>query len=101
MDIEKVIKGLDLCQQGFDCPAECPYLDDCNDPAKPMFVDLARDALALLRDGLQLLPDVMQELVRCKDCKYLDSDWDYCPMLDKDDVEPEWFCADGERKEGR
>jgi len=50
MDREKVIKGLDLCQQGFDCPAECPYLDDCNDLAKPMFVDLARDALELLKE---------------------------------------------------
>lgn len=50
MDREKVIKGLDLCQQGFDCQAECPYLDDCNDLAKPMFVDLARDALELLKE---------------------------------------------------
>lgn len=41
-----------------------------------------------------------QEFVRCKDCKYLDSEWDYCPKLDKDDVEPDWFCADGERREG-
>ena len=35
------------------------------------------------------------EIVRCKDCKH----YDYCytrPMNRAD-----WFCADGERKEGR
>ena len=49
-DIEKAIKGLELCLQSFDCPYECPYLMDCNDLAKPMFVDLAKDALELLKE---------------------------------------------------
>ena len=47
---EKVIKGLENCITGFDCPPECPYLDDCNDLMKPMFVELAKDALALLKE---------------------------------------------------
>ena len=49
-DREKVIKGLENCITGFDCPPECPYLDDCNDLIKPMFVELAKDALALLKE---------------------------------------------------
>jgi hypothetical protein len=50
MDRGKVIKGLENCITGFDCPPECPYLDDCNDLMKPMFVELAKDALALLKE---------------------------------------------------
>ena len=49
-DMEKVTKGLENCIIGFDCPPECPYLDDCNDLTKPMFVELAHDALALLKE---------------------------------------------------
>ena len=50
MDREKVVKGLENCITGFDCPPECPYLDDCNDLMKPMFVELAKDALALIKE---------------------------------------------------
>lgn len=50
MDGEKVIKGLENCITGFDCQPECPYLDDCNDLMKPMFVELAKDALALIKE---------------------------------------------------
>ena len=49
-DREKVKTGLELCQQGFDCPPDCPYLDDCNDLMKPMFIELAKDALELLKE---------------------------------------------------
>ena len=40
------------------------------------------------------------ELIRCKDCKHYDSDTQSC--LDGLDgiFQPDWFCADGERKEG-
>ena len=48
--LDKVIKALELCKQGFHCPSECPYLMDCNDLTKPMFVDLAKDALELLKE---------------------------------------------------
>ena len=33
------------------------------------------------------------EVVRCKDCKWFKKR-DWCKV-------PDWFCADGERKEGR
>ena len=49
-DWEKVKKGLENCLKGFDCPPECPYLHDCHDLMKPMFVELAKDVLALLKE---------------------------------------------------
>ena len=49
-DWEKVKKGLENCLKGFDCPPECPYLHDCHDLMKPMFVELAKDAYDLLNE---------------------------------------------------
>ena len=49
-DCEKVKKGLENCLKGFDCPPECPYLHDCHDLMKPMFVELAKDAYDLLKE---------------------------------------------------
>lgn len=47
-------------------------------------------------------------VVRCKDCKHWDTDWDipvtekekyhYCPMTDLN-TSADWYCADGDRKE--
>lgn len=54
---------------------------------------------------LQLLPDKMQELVRCKDCIHWDKGHtEECDNLDSicfhnGWCKPDWFCADGERKE--
>ena len=50
------------------------------------------------------IPTVLQKLVRCKDCKFY---WNgLCGNVDSDspcrnliDVRPDFFCADGERKE--
>ena len=39
------------------------------------------------------------ELIRCKDCKYWE-DHENCSVYDLERPE-DWFCADGERKEGR
>ena len=39
------------------------------------------------------------EIVRCRDCKYWE-DSENCPVYDLERPE-DWFCADGERKEGR
>ena len=61
MDREKVIKGLENCITGFDCPPECPYLDDCNDLMKPMFVELAKDALALLKEVAEKIQHIEEE----------------------------------------
>ena len=94
MDREKVIKGLECCQQGFDCAEDCPYLMDCNDLMKPMFIELAKDALALLKE--------QPEIVRCKDCKEcyfasnrIQSEQTFACGKHGIDVTPDWFCADG------
>lgn len=46
----------------------------------------------------------MVEVVRCKECRHWDTDWEthcgfhYCPMIDGlTDVD--FFCADGERRD--
>lgn len=53
---------------------------------------------------LQLLPDKMQELVRCKDCKHgrrmkTENGIEvYCEnnRIERIFCEQDWFCADGE-----
>ena len=48
---------------------------------------------------LQLLPDKIQPLVRCKDCKHYNKERKWCNWLSEMyDQGEEWFCADGERK---
>lgn len=45
----------------------------------------------------------MQELVRCKDCKNFRSENYVAPckkVMRSEDADENWFCADGERKEG-
>ena len=41
----------------------------------------------------------VQELVRCKDCIKLETN--KCPMRERLFPNAEFYCADGERKEGR
>ena len=40
------------------------------------------------------------ELVRCKDCKHYDSDTQSCLDGLNGIFQPDWFCADGLRKDG-
>lgn len=40
-----------------------------------------------------------QELVRCKDCNHYDNDMIYCNKFGIQNINNDWFCADGERKE--
>lgn len=43
------------------------------------------------------------EVVRCKDCKHHDDEeigMVYCPNIVGGWVDNDWFCADGEMKEG-
>ena len=114
---EKVIKGLENCTTGFECPPECPYLDYCNDLTKPMFVELAKDALNLLKyqqEQIKLLHianDVVADyltqpqIVRCKDCKYHATDMvcghpsEWGNNETRNHCDPEWFCADGVAKD--
>ena len=51
---------------------------------------------------LQLLPDKMQLLISCKDCdnkECLGRAGNVVCGIDGTSHRPDWFCADGERKE--
>ena len=127
-DREKVVKGYMICVEhglltGEDCHGyhqwednhyeiektndyskECPY----NGCETGCVKTLAKDALALLKQEV---------VVRCKDCKWWDkkddSNYGYCHACkhgyhsDHWEIgiyrtyKGDWFCADGERKEGR
>lgn len=57
------------------------------------------DQLILERIGLQPTIDALP-VVRCKDCKWFGGKYDdYC-IRDEYNHAGEWFCADGERREG-
>lgn len=101
VDREKVIKGLLCCAHtdGTNC-VNCPY-DNMDEDCTAL---MSMDALALLKE--------QDAIVRCKDCKHATMTSDgkmckYCAM-DTDDFgdqrnvyhDADWFCADGERKEG-
>ena len=61
---------------------------------------------------MQLLVDVVgtigemfrngqiSEVVHCKDCSYYDPEWvdEECRLFRDFTTEPDWFCADGERR---
>ena len=56
-------------------------------------------------DVLQLLPDKIQPLVRCKDCKFRDETTEDCANVDSvcyrnGFTDGNWYCADGKRKDG-
>ena len=92
-DIEKVIKGLEVCancDRGFFC-GDCPY--ESTDE-KECIEFLTRDALELLKSQPQI--------VRCLDCKYVECEgvegFLVCD-LSGFSHSPEFFCADGEPKQ--
>ena len=123
-DIEKVIVGIEHCN-GLGC-SRCPYKPggyspmDCRNP-------LMNDALELLKEQ-QIISDCLTDqcervrrlrkelseqpqIVRCKDCRYAEPTKNmrgenrYACInrmtgIDQDFThKPDWFCADGERKE--
>jgi hypothetical protein len=94
---EKVLKGLKCCNSLTTMCGECPYYDRCS--------FLKKDALEVLEE--------MEAVVRCKDCKFSG-----CYTTEENGNiyrischkrnnklnewhKPDWYCADGERKEGR
>ena len=94
-DREKVIKGLEILMNG------CEYIhcDDCcfYISAKPTRCGLREEQIQ--EDALSLLKE-QPELVQCKDCKHHGKDT--CSAAAGIAYPPpdEWFCADGERKDG-
>ena len=89
MDREKVIKGIETIKQffGYGLPSTAEVFDS--------YYGILNDAIAMLKE--------QEAVVRCKDCKRRGT-YD-CPVYVGGDgmcSEPDdWFCADGERKEGR
>lgn len=93
MDREKVIKGLEeteiMLKQAVDRGGEMSVMGAFK------CYNHVSDALALLKE---------QKIVRCKDCKNWvgnGADIDELPHWFPCKVEirqPDWFCADGERK---
>lgn len=56
------------------------------------------NAANLVRDALELLEE-RPELVRCKDCRYLNEDTGVCIVGIPHGYKDTWFCAFGKRRE--
>ena len=130
-DRKKVIKGLEYCITHYNCrdnrKPDCPYLDLCEPIKDATGNTLMRDALVLLKEQEQAMKEkdgtisnlivqikeisqCYERVVRCKDCKHgkqLFQDYVLCQISEENESgclashKPDWFCADGERKEGR
>ena len=122
-DIEKVIKALECCERDSehidDNPCtDCPYYKDLGNVILSRCASMKSDALKLLkelkednvrfdRENQKLVEQMAQQpnIVRCKDCKQMQEEAHIfngkelhgCEWL-RISVEPNWFCADGERK---
>ena len=92
MDMEKVIKGLECCIGQFpgeDYCKTCVYQPYRFGKCK---ADAITDALALLKK--------QEAVVRCKDCKYWDSEEHDCNIkIGWFACGADWFCADGDRRD--
>ena len=119
MDMENVIKWLDVCKtadravglkEDYPC-RECPY------KGSPRCMrELVADALALLKDQQEQIEQMnfiygfvyggqvkeIKKLVRCNECRHRDPEDHKCDcghdiqwQLPRAD---DWFCADGEEK---
>ena len=93
----KVITGLECCrkstnQDPFQECKKCPY-NEISISVQDCRAVLSADALELLKER--------QQIVRCKDCKYVECEgvegFLVCD-LSGFSHSPEFFCADGERK---
>ena len=130
MDKETLFNGLECCvakniHHDIDACDRCKYDGLKNGPGCDM---LPADALAMLKeqeDCIRILSDDLDDLrkehnrlvdkkiplitqglevTRCKDCKWFGIEYGYtfgwCNKNHIYSIKPDWFCADGERKEG-
>ena len=88
MDREKVINELvEHIESALDVDSD--YVDCVR-------TDLLQTVVGLLKE--------QEAVVRCKDCKYSASDMacthpnEWGNEVSRNDGNPDWFCADGERK---
>ena len=84
MNMEKVIKGLEYCEEYFNCCDKCPYWDGGTHCA----ADLAHDALALLKE--QELPTELKQ--KMWNAFYAEED-EYEKKLVGTDKHHEWFST--------
>ncbi len=116
--LRKVLDGLEACASGQRCFKACPYNDHIDMGIGKCTTDLAKDALALLREQNSKIIELKKErerlkeqdrvkVVRCGDCRYWeppskDGVEDGCPYgrchhkRTRADVDE--FCSSGERK---
>ena len=113
-DVEKIISGIASCEPSKikrNC-SDCPYREEMN-----CDYVLWHDALDLVQEQQRQIEQMnfiygfvyggqvkdIQELIRCKDCKYCYVDGDnvrfnMC-LLNHNKVQADdWFCADGEKR---
>jgi len=57
-------------------------------------------ALQAVKDAQEALKE-QPEIVRCKDCLYRHTNNCFAKEAGLANVSDDWFCADGDRKEGR
>lgn len=108
--MKKVLEGLECHKDEIPGVCrDCPYFTESGFCSGR----LAKDALAMLKENekdIEALKKSYNELaekgepvVRCKDCKNKEC-WgragDVVCGIDGTPHRPNWFCADGERKEG-
>ena len=88
MDKEKVKKGLECCSflKANTC-RECPYW---NVYGSSECAQMAKDALELLKE--------QEEIVRCKDCTYLNADTGICIVGIPHGHKDTFYCAYGKRR---
>lgn len=86
-DGKKVRDGITFCLSRFHCGEDCPYYNT----GKTGCMEL------LQKDTLELLKD-QPEVVRCKDCKYLNEDSGICVIGIMHGYKDTWFCAYGKRR---
>ena len=101
MDMENVIKGLELCSDALYCADPNSRCSQCPYRTKDMTgTDERNCSDILMADALELLKE-QEAVVRCKDCKYYDHFNGCMSWHDVNSSNDNWYCADGERREGR
>ena len=122
IDIEKVIKGLECCIKS-GCGG-CPYFKDnpsCQDDKDKEALELLKEQkerIGFLERSLAQFPKSVklldafgnyEKVVRCENCRWWHESeleqfkgFGECGQANGIALKPhDWFCADGERKEGR
>lgn len=89
----------------YDIELDARTLDDLDfaDANERGLVQLDKDIKQNTISILEQTPtaDVV-EVVRCRECRHLEKKWEghnYCPKIECMDINEQWFCACGERRE--